>query len=211
MLAQQRVLVDGVAATDMSQIIGSFSQVWLDGEAIRNETPHYVMLNKPAGVVSATSDRKHTTVIDLLDLPFRNQLHIVGRLDFNSTGLLLLTNDGAWSRKLSLPGNRLVKHYRVTVEKPLTCEYVAAFQRGMYFDFEGITTRPAELDIMSEFEADVGLVEGRYHQIKRMFGRFDNKVLALHRYAVGTLMLDVDLAPGASRMLTTPELNALDC
>jgi len=208
-LAQRRVQVDGMTAADMSQVINAFSKVCVDGETIQDETPQYVMLNKPAGVVSATSDEKHTTVIDLLNLPFKNQLHIVGRLDFNSTGLLLLTNDGAWSRQLSLPENRLVKRYRVTVQKQLNFEHVEAFKRGIYFEFEGITTRPAELKILSDFEAEVGLVEGRYHQIKRMFGRFDNKVLDLHRYAVGALTLDTALAAGASRKLTTSELALL--
>jgi 16S rRNA pseudouridine516 synthase len=210
MLAQKRVQVDGITATDVSQVIKFFNTVRFDGEAIQDETPQYVMLNKPVGVVSATSDKKHTTVIDLLNLPFKNQLHIVGRLDFNSTGLLLLTNDGAWSRQISLPENKLVKRYKVTVQRSLTDEYVDAFKRGMYFDFEGITTRPVELKILNDFEAEVGLIEGRYHQIKRMFGRFNNKVLGLHRYSVGELTLDTGLAAGASRTLTTSELTALD-
>ncbi|MFT7266319.1 MAG: 16S rRNA pseudouridine516 synthase [Halioglobus sp.] len=210
MLAQRRVQVDGITAADMSQVINAFSKVRVDGETIQDETPQYVMLNKPAGVVSATSDEKHTTALDLIEPPLRSQLHIVGRLDFNSTGLLLLTNDGVWSRQLSWPENKLVKRYRVTVQKPLTHEHVEAFERGIYFKFEGITTRPAQLEILSDFEAEVGLVEGRYHQIKRMFGRFDNKVLDLHRYAVGGLILDTGLAAGASRPLTKSELAALD-
>ena len=98
------------------------------------------------------------------------------------------------------------KHYRVTVEKPLTEEYVAAFSEGMWFEYEGIVTRPAELTIRSACEADVWLCEGRYHQIKRMFGRFDNKVLTLHRLAIGNLVLDEKLKPGEWRELTASEL-----
>ena len=97
MLAQGRVLVDDLAARDIDQIIDSFSHIVLDGEVIQANTAHYVMLHKPTGVVSATKDDQHKTVIDLLDYSFKGQLHIVGRLDLNTSGLLLLTNDSRWS------------------------------------------------------------------------------------------------------------------
>jgi len=208
LLAQGRVEVDGSTATDINQIINRFSVVRCDGKRTVSNTARYLMLNKPTGVVSATVDDRHRTVIDLLEQPWKNQLHIVGRLDLNTTGLVLLTNDGRWSRQLSLPGSKLVKRYRVRMEKPLSQDLIAEFHRGLYFDYEGVTTRPAELTILSEFEAEVGLVEGRYHQIKRMFGQFDNKVLSIHRFAVGSLMLDDALALGESRVLTPAELEA---
>ena len=205
LLAQGRVEVDGIIATDINQVITRFSDVRCDGKTIQARTARYLMLNKPAGIVSATVDDQHITVIDLLDQPWKDQLHIVGRLDFNSTGLVLLTNDGHWSRQLSLPGSNLLKRYRVRVEKSLTEDHVGAFRRGLYFKYEDITTRPAQLTILSEFEAEVGLIEGRYHQIKRMFGQFDNRVLSIHRFAVGSLTLDTGLAPGQSRELTPGE------
>jgi 16S rRNA pseudouridine516 synthase len=168
-------------------------------------------MNKPKGVVSATADEQHKTVIDLLERPDRNQLHIAGRLDFNTTGLLLLTNDGRWSRSLSLPNSNIGKRYRVTLAKPLSADYIEAFAQGMHFNYEGITTRPARLDIINEYSAELTLVEGRYHQVKRMFGRFQNPVLELHRVAVGNLQLDPDLEPGSARELTAAELNAISC
>ncbi|MEP0203010.1 MAG: pseudouridine synthase [Halioglobus sp.] len=209
LLAQGRVLVDGKPATDISQTINQFSLVVCDGKKTLANTARYLMLHKPAGVVSATEDDKHRTVIDLVEQPWKDQLHIVGRLDFNTTGLVLLTNDGRWSRRLSLPGSKLIKRYRVQLEQPLSQDYIDAFQQGFYFEYEDVTTLPAELMILGEFEAEVGLVEGRYHQIKRMFGQFDNKVLGIHRFAVGSLLLDADLAPGQSRLLTPAELQAL--
>jgi 16S rRNA pseudouridine516 synthase len=190
--------VDGVVARDISQVIGRFSQVCLDGTPTQARTPRYLMLNKPEGVVSATRDQRHRTVIDLLDRPWKEQLHIAGRLDFNSTGLVLLSNDGQWSRRLSLPENRLIKRYLVSTEQAITQDHVAAFQRGMRFEYEGITTRPVELTILSERVAELALFEGRYHQIKRMFGRFGNKVLSIHRFAVGDYELG-DLRSGAYR------------
>lgn len=209
LLAQRRIEIDGVVATDIGQLINNFSLVRYDSMAIQDRSAHYLMLNKPAGIVSATVDARHTTVIDLLDFPDKGQLHIVGRLDFNSTGLLLLTNDGAWSKQLSLPENNCVKRYRVTVAKPLTQAYVEAFEQGMHFEFEDITTRPAKLCILSDHEAEVSLTEGRYHQIKRMFGRFNNKVLGLHRVSVGSLVLEPELLPGEYRALSTAEVSSL--
>jgi 16S rRNA pseudouridine516 synthase len=209
LLAQGRVEVDGITATDIGQVITRFSDVRCDGRTTQANTARYLMLNKPSGVVCATVDDQHSTAIDLLEQPWKHQLHIVGRLDFNSTGLVLLTNDGQWSRQLSLPGSKLLKRYRVRVEKALNEDHVEAFRRGLYFKYEDIITRPAQLIILSEFEAEVGLVEGRYHQIKRMFGHFANKVVSIHRFAVGSLVLDTALAPGQSRELTPAELEVL--
>ncbi|MCB1732490.1 MAG: rRNA pseudouridine synthase [Halieaceae bacterium] len=209
LLAQGRVEVDGCTATDSDLVITRFSDVRCDGKVIQAHTARYLMINKPRGIVSATTDTRHRTLIDLLEQTWKDQLHIVGRLDFNSTGLVLLTNDGQWSRRLSLPRSKLLKRYRVRVEKPLSEDHVDGFLRGLYFKYEDITTRPAQLTILSEFEAEVGLVEGRYHQIKRMFGQFDNKVLSIHRFAVGSLTLDSALAPGQSRELVPSELEAL--
>ncbi|WP_020683162.1 pseudouridine synthase [Marinobacterium rhizophilum] len=209
MLAQGRVQVDGVPATDIQQPVGEFSRVLLDGEVLQANTPRYVMLHKPVGVVSATRDTLHKTVIDLLECPDADTLHIVGRLDLNSSGLLLLTNDGRWSRELTSPQSKVSKQYRVTLANPIGEDYVAAFAGGMYFAYEDITTRPAGLRILSERVAEVTLVEGRYHQIKRMFGRFRNPVLALHRHAIGNLALDPNLEPGQSRELTCQEVRSI--
>lgn len=206
-LAQGRVLVDGCVATAINQVIDKFSHVTLDDQILQENSPCYVMMNKPVGVVSATKDKQHKTVVDLLDRTDRTSLHIVGRLDFNSSGLLLLSNDGRWSRHLSTPERKVSKLYRVTLEKPITQDYIQAFAKGMYFAYEGITTRPAKLDIISDHVAEVSLVEGRYHQIKRMFGRFRNPVVKLHRIAVGNLLLDLALAPGQCRKLTEREVN----
>ena len=208
LLAAGRVQVDDLLARDGQQRIGPFSRVQLDNNLLQARQPRYLMLNKPAGVISATRDSKHRTAIDLLDERGGDDLHIAGRLDFNSTGLLLLTNDGDWSRRLSTPENRVSKRYRVTLEKPIDEEYVRVFAEGMWFEHERITTRPAQLHILGERVADVVLREGRYHQIKRMFGRFRNRVLTLHRSAVGELQLDPGLAPGASRALTALEVLA---
>ena len=210
MVARGRVAVDGVVARGSNQLIDQFTHVTLDNQTVQANTPLYLMINKPAGVVSATVDARHTTVIDLLRHPERHSLHIVGRLDFNSSGLVLLTNDGRWSRQLTSPEQKIPKLYRVTLENPITPDnvehYAEAFAAGMYFAYEAITTRPAQLRIVSDHVVEVSLVEGRYHQIKRMFGRFHNRVIGLHRTAIGNLALDPELEAGQSRELAAREV-----
>lgn len=209
LIAQKRVLVDYQPATSPAQQIDYFSHVQFDDHALQQRQPIYLMLNKPAGIVSATSDAQHKTVLDLIDHPGKDELHIVGRLDRFSTGLLLLTNDSQWSQQLMQPEQYVAKHYQVTLEKPLDNRYIDAFATGFDFDYEGITTRPAKLEIISTNTADVVLHEGRYHQIKRMFGRFRNPVIALHRYAVGNLKLCSTLTAGEYRHLTAEEIHTI--
>ena len=205
-LAQERIIVNGEIATDVQQIIEPFSCVIFDGETLQNHQACYLMLNKPVGVVSATQDKQHKTVIDLLNHPLKHTLQIVGRLDLNSSGLLLLTNNSAWSKKLMDPLNKVTKIYHVKTQNPINTEYIEAFKQGMYFSYENITTKPVKLKILSDHSAELHLTEGRYHQIKRMFGRFRNPVTEIHRLSVGSIELDAALTPGSSRPLTEKEL-----
>ena len=210
LIAQQRILIDGQQATSIHQRVGQFTRVVLDGQCLKGEKPLYVMLNKPKGIVSATKDSHHQTVIDLLPSHLQDKLHIVGRLDFNSTGLILLTNDGRWSKAVNCPTTKLPKYYRVTVDKALERHLIDAFLKGFYFAYEKVTTQPAKLKIISPFVAEVTLTEGRYHQIKRMFGHYQIEVLALHRFAVGRLQLDQEqLSEGAHRLLSEQEASAI--
>lgn len=206
LLARGQVCVNQSVANNGQMLINEFSHITVNGQVLQAIQPKYLMLNKPAGVVSATKDPQHKTVIDLLGSGDHSDLHIAGRLDFNSTGLLLLTNDGRWSRFIASPENNISKRYRVSLEKPLDGRYAEAFSQGLFFDYEGITTRPAKLTILNDYEAEISLREGRYHQIKRMFGRFQNKVLTLHRLAIGSLILDEKLKPGQSRALSEQEV-----
>ena len=209
MLASGRILVNGKIASDVEMLVDEFDLVSLDGKILQANSPQYIMLNKPIAYVSATKDSQHPTVVDLLDTKDKSQLHIVGRLDYNSSGLLLLTNDSRWSRQLMHPENKGDKVYHVTLTNPIDPGTIQAFAQGMYFEFEGITTKPAKLEILEETVAQVTLTEGKYHQIKRMFGRFRNPVVSLHRIAIGNLKLDVQLQAGQSRPLTAEEVHSI--
>ncbi|WJN58269.1 pseudouridine synthase [Pseudomonas sp. SO81] len=207
LLAAGRLRVDGVVVRDARYEVREFSRIELDDELLQAGKPaRYFMLNKPAGVVSATEHAEHRTVLDLLDEADKHELHIGGRLDLTTTGLLIVTNDGLWSRRLTEPRSRLGKVYRVRTEQPITAEYIEVFAQGLYFAYENLTTLPAELQILGSHEALLTLHEGRYHQVKRMFGHFQNKVIGLHRERMGPLQLDPQLAPGQYRALSPAEI-----
>jgi 16S rRNA pseudouridine516 synthase len=201
-----QVRVDGIETRRFDHEVDRFMMVELDDAVIQApERLLHVMLHKPIGVVSATSDAEHPTVIDLIDDPDRGTLHLVGRLDRNTSGLVLLTNDGRWSKVLMDPARKVPKVYRVQTRDPIPPEAVAAFAEGFYFHTEDLVTRPAKLEITGECEARLTLHEGRYHQIKRMFHRNCNRVTRLHREQIGGLSLPADLGPGEWRILSKEE------
>jgi 16S rRNA pseudouridine516 synthase len=207
LLIERRISVDGTVVNDPHHEVREFSRVCVDDEVLQAGKPaRYFMLHKPKGCVSATCDPQHPTVLDLLDEPDKSDLHIAGRLDFNTTGLMLITNDGQWSRRLTQPQTKLPKVYLVDTEQEIGADYAATFAQGLYFAFEDLTTQPAELVVLGPRTARLSIIEGRYHQVKRMFGHFDNKVIGLHRERMGPLVLDADLAPGEYRALTDDEI-----
>lgn len=163
------------------------------------------MLHKPAGVVSATEDTEHRTVLDLIDHPHRHTLHVVGRLDKDTTGLLLLTNDGDWSHRISAPKHHVPKTYLATLAWELSEAGAQALRAGVQLHGEKGLTKPAEVEILPEKQARVTISEGKYHQVKRMFAAVGNRVEALHRERIGGLVLDAELSSGEWRALLTQE------
>lgn len=205
-----RVKVDGHTISDPHHDVREFSHVAFDDEVLQAGKPaRYFMLHKPQGCVSATTDPQHPTVLDLLHEPDKGELHIAGRLDFNTTGLMLLTNDGQWSRRLTQPQTKLPKVYFVETEQLIDERHVQTFAEGLYFAFEDLTTQPALLTVLGPRCARLSIVEGRYHQIKRMFGHFNNKVLRLHRESMGHLTLAPELEPGQYRALQAAEIQGV--
>ncbi|WP_395739114.1 pseudouridine synthase [Prosthecobacter sp.] len=206
-IAARRVRVNGVIVTDGHHPVDRFTLVEIDDSVIQQpERALYLMLHKPVGILSATKDDQHPTVIDLIDDPGKHTLHIAGRLDRSTSGLVLLTNDGRWSKRLMMAEEKVPKVYLVETQDPISPDAVESFARGFYFHTEDITTLPAELVLLGERQARLTLHEGRYHQVKRMFHRISNRVLSLHRQSIGTLALPADLPPGAWRHLTPHEV-----
>lgn len=171
----------------------------------------YFMLNKPAGVVSATEDRKERTVLDLIDAKQRKDLFPVGRLDKDTEGLLLITNDGEMAHRLLSPKKHVDKVYYARVAGRITEEHVRLFAEGVDIGDEK-PALPAELTVLSSGEiSEIELVirEGRFHQVKRMFQAAGGEVTYLKRLRMGSLVLDGELEPGEYRKLTEEEVRAL--
>jgi 16S rRNA pseudouridine516 synthase len=219
------VRVAGVVVTNPGAHVEAHSPVELAGQSIEARKPAYLMLHKPAGCVCATEDREHRTVLDLLNAPnptglhvgrsrhpvfrgTRASLHIAGRLDIDATGLVLITDDGAWSHRVTSPRRKISKTYRVTLENPLSDEAAATLRVGVALRSEPRRCAPAELEKLPGNVWRLTITEGKYHQVKRMFAAVGNRVLALHRERIGVVALDPDLAPGEYRPLTVDEIAA---
>lgn len=210
LIAKGRVTVNGQVCKKADCALREGDSVCADGKPLACEEYVYIMLNKPAGVVSASTDGRDKTVVDLVGGAFpRRQLFPAGRLDKTSTGFVLLTDDGAFAHDILAPKRHVPKTYRVVLDTPVTDEMVEAFAAGVTLA-DGQTMQPARLipDEADPFAATVVLRQGVYHQIKRMFGVLDAGVNQLHRTAIGGLALDEGLAPGAWRLIT-PEEKAL--
>ncbi|WP_148863702.1 pseudouridine synthase [Marinobacter fonticola] len=206
LVANGHVCVDGKTECNPVYEVGRFTTVAVEGVILQQRTPHYLMLHKPVGYLSATEDRQHRTVLDLVTPDLRPHLHIGGRLDRSSSGLIILTNDGLWSRRLTEPREKMPKTYRVQTLKPIGADTARRFVEGIYLAYENLTTSPAELEHIDTCEARLTIYEGRYHQVKRMFAAVGNQVTALHRERMGDIRLDRALAPGQSRPLSETEI-----
>lgn len=210
-----KVEVDGeIAKRPELKVDETKANVTLDGERIGYASYVYYMLNKPSGVVSATEDKREKTVIDLIKGQKRKDLFPVGRLDKDTEGLLLITNDGDLAHQLLSPKKHVDKVYHARIEGQVTAEDAALFAKGLEIDDEDGAWRamPAKLNILSsgpESEVEITIREGKFHQIKRMFEAVDKKVVYLKRLSMGSLRLDETLALGEYRELTEDEVQAL--
>ncbi|PKM04493.1 MAG: 16S rRNA pseudouridine(516) synthase [Gammaproteobacteria bacterium HGW-Gammaproteobacteria-6] len=210
LIASGQVCVDGLIVRDVNAEIDRFMSVTLNGQCIQAANPaRYLLLHKPVGFLSATQDPQHPTVLECLPAALRSNLHIAGRLDRSSSGLLLLTNDGLWSRRITAPEKKTPKVYLVSTAYPLSPDTAERFARGMYFAHEGIMLQPAYLQQLSPCQARLTIHEGRYHQIKRMFHAVGNRVTSLHRESMGSIVLDPGLRPGEYRPLTQDEVASI--
>lgn len=211
LISRGRVTVNGQVCKKADLALQTGDAVCADGKSLVCEEYVYIMVNKPAGVVSASADGRDKTVVDLLNGAFpRRQLFPAGRLDKASTGFVLLTDDGAFAHDILAPKRHVPKTYHVVLDTPVTPAMAEAFAAGVTLA-DGQRMQPARLipDETDPFAATVVLRQGVYHQIKRMFGVLGAGVNGLHRTAIGGLSLDESLAPGAWRLLTPAEKTRL--
>ena len=210
-IAAGRVTVNGLPVRDPSAQVRP-EDVRVDGAAVEAPGELYLMVNKPAGVITATEDRRLPTVLDLLPEPLRRRAPgPVGRLDRDVTGLVLLTTDGQLAHRLISPRWKAEKLYRARCEGRLTGEDAAAFAAGV--QLSDFTARPARLEILEAGDdtslADVALTEGKFHEVKRMFAAVGHPLVSLRRLRIGPLALDEGLPEGGFRALRPEEVAAL--
>lgn len=200
-----RITVAGKPCTKAQQRTGA-ATVLIDGEPIAAPGERYYMLHKPSGYVSATEDGMHATALSLLPAALREGLHIAGRLDKDTTGLLLLTTDGQWSRFVTAPRYQVAKTYVVTLAAPLNPQAIAQLEQGILLHGENRPTLPATATPLAPNKIKLTITEGRYHQVKRMLAAVGNRVIGLHREQIGALQLDDALPLGEYRALTEEEV-----
>ena len=200
------VTVDDVLCIDPGFAIHD-EVVRIDGQVVQYEATVYLMMHKPSGVISASSDFRSKTVFDLFDSSSMKNLQIVGRLDKDSTGLLLLTNDGDLTHQIISPKSKIAKHYIVRTNRSLTIEEISLLEGGIVIDNK--PTLPATIRPLGPSLYEFILHEGRFHQVKRMVEYVKATVDSLHRTQIGPLFLDEQLQPGQVRPLTSVEIMAL--
>ncbi|AGH80145.1 pseudouridine synthase [Psychromonas sp. CNPT3] len=180
-----------------------------DGKTIAIRGPRYMMLNKPENFICSNVDEQLPSLFNLVDVDKKELLFIAGRLDADTTGLTLITDDGKWSHKITSPRNKCIKRYRVGLDAPICEDAVALFKAGIQLKSENQPCLPAELNILSSTEVILSISEGKYHQVKRMFGAIGNVVIELHREKIGDIELDNTLALGEWRYLTDKEVSSI--
>lgn len=209
LIAKGRIAVDGRVVSSSSEKADPLTtQISIDGKSLAFKRNLYLMLHKPKGYVSATEDRDHPTVLELVPQEYRGRnLFPAGRLDRDTTGLMIITDDGVLAHNILAPKKHVPKLYHVELDIPVTEEMRLGFSEGVMLN-DGVS-KAADLIKTGEKTAEVTLREGRYHQIKRMFGCFGAEVLELKRLGMGRLTLPEDLAEGKCREMSEEELALL--
>ncbi|MDV2117316.1 pseudouridine synthase [Alcaligenes faecalis] len=205
-LKSGEITVNGEVVTKGTHVIQEGDLVCWEDEPLALIGLRYIMLNKPAGYECSLKNSAYPSVMMLIDVDKRERLHTVGRLDVDTTGLILITDDGQWTHRIISPRHQCDQAYVATLAEPLPDNAEALFQAGILLDGEDKPTLPAVLERIDEHTVRLTIQEGKYHQVKRMFACVGSLVQTLHRERLGCLSLDASLEPGESRYLTPAEV-----
>ncbi len=211
LLRRGEVTVDGKVIKTAASKVNDNTQVCWQERQLDMPGPRYFMLYKPDGFVCSHEDSSNPTAFALLDEVNMDKLHFAGRLDVDTTGLVLITDDGQWSHRITSPKHKCSKTYRVWLEEAIGDDYAEQLAQGVMLRNEREPTLPAQMEIVdaSQNELLLTICEGKYHQVKRMFAALGNKVEQLHRESVGSIALDPELEPGEYRPLTAQEIASI--
>ena len=203
------VSIDDETAKSGSQKVSDDKEIAIEGSTIQLMTTRYFMMNKPAGVVSATKDHTNPTALDLIYEHRNDQLQIAGRLDIDTTGLLLITDDGQWNHIVTSPKTDCKKIYAVELENSVSEDYHKKLEAGITLEGEKRRCLPATMKVIDDHHIQLSISEGKYHQVKRMITSLGNEVVSLHRLQIGGIALDPELEPGDYRPLTEEEIASI--
>jgi 16S rRNA pseudouridine516 synthase len=201
-----KVKVDGAVISNPAQHINDDANVEYMGVSITKPKLRYIMLNKPVGVVCANKDKDHPTVFDSLFVPRLDTLHVAGRLDIDTTGLVLLTDDGQWLHQITSPKHNHKKIYLVDLDTEITEKQIRILSEGVQLKAEKERCKSAKIDVINKTKIRLIISEGKYHQVKRMMAAVGNHVIKLHREKIADIMLDDTLSEGQWRDLSNLEI-----
>ncbi len=206
-LKSGEIEVNGAVVKSGATKVSTEDEVTWQGRTVEASQTKYIMLHKPEGFVCSHEDSHNQTVYELLFDEFDPyKLHFAGRLDADTTGLVLMTDDGQWSHRITSPKHKCTKVYHVTLADPIEAHYEESFASGIELRNEKELTLPAKMEKIDDYHAVLSIHQGKYHQVKRMFAALGNKVIKLHRSHVGSLALDPELELGEYRYLTDEEI-----
>ena len=208
-IARSNVKINGEVVRKADHKVTADMDVWFSGKSLSQRPPRYIMMHKPVDVICSTVDEEHPSVMNLIEADKRDELHIAGRLDVDTTGLVLISDDGKWSHRVTSPKRACNKRYRVQLAEAIAPSAVADFEAGIQLRSEDKPCLPAKLEILSDKEVLLTIQEGKYHQVKRMFASQGNSVVGLHREQIGEIVLDPTLELGEWRYLTDAEAKSI--
>lgn len=200
------VSVNGEVSKNAAMQVHEDNSITIEGQKLTARQSRYIMLHKPQDFICSNVDETYPSLFHLIDVEKSFDMHVAGRLDADTTGLVLVTDDGRWSHNIISPKKHCEKVYRVQLRNHVEQEYISQFLQGVQLQGEDSLTRPAILEVVNEKEVLLTITEGKYHQVKRMFAAVGNKVVGLHREKIGSVSL-ADLPLGEWRYLSSEEVN----
>lgn len=208
-LHRGQVKVNGIVNKNSAYQVSDIDLITLDNQALNIIGLRYIMLNKPQDTICSTIDELYPSVLNFINVEKQADLHIAGRLDADTTGLVLITDDGKWSHGVTAPRRDCEKVYRVGLAIHITQDMITQLEQGIELHGEVGITKPAKVTVLSAQEILLTISEGKYHQVKRMCAAVGNKVVTLHRQQIGEIKLDGNLALGEWRYLTAAEIASI--
>lgn len=205
-IEQGEVMVNDEPVFDISSQVHKNNQVTFKHTQLKLRPFRYILLHKPANTLCSNLDENYPSIFNFLEIDHPEELHIVGRLDADTTGMVLITDDGHWSFNITRPEKQCVKEYRVALSQPLEESAIDLFEQGLKLQGEAELTLPAKLSFIDEKNVLLGITQGKFHQVKRMFAAVGNRVINLHRQRIGAITLD--MPEGQWRYLTDTEVDS---